>query len=515
MMNNGFSGIVTVFHEFLLPEEGIPAGYAALIDAFKLPAPFPHTKMAIGLKHRIVKKMGWHLLTPRHQPKQTLRGHLEFALKYEGVDLCVLKKLFEVINRQEIEAIIQESITGAYSRRIWFLYEWLMGSLLEVPNIRRGNYVLVVDPKQQLTVAGVNSKRHRVVNNLPGTPEFCPLITRTEEIDRYLSVDLKTRALQASSDIPKDVISRAAAFLLLKDSQASFTIENESPPHDRIMRWGSTIRDAGKKPLSRDELIRLQHIVIGQSPFVKLGFRNEGGFVGEHDRDSGLPIVEHISAKSDDIDSLIKGLIEYDKKAAQDIDPIAAAASIAFGFVNIHPFSDGNGRIHRYLIHHILAERGYNPPGMIFPVSSAMLRRIDEYASVLRSYSQSILPFITWEPTDDHNVRVLNDTADYYRYFDATYYAEFLFSCVKETIEHDLPRESQFLMKYDQFRNMVQNYIEIPDRIVFLLYSFLSQNNGRLSKRAREREFSDVTEADINHFEKLYNQLFGQDDSPS
>jgi hypothetical protein len=109
----------------------------------------------------------------------------------------------------------------------------------------------------------------------------------------------------------------------------------------------------------------------------------------------------------------------------------------------------------------------------------------------------------------------LNDTTDYYRYFDATYYAEFLFSCVKETIEHDLPRESQFLMKYDQFRNMVQNYIEIPDRIVFLLYSFLSQNNGRLSKRAREREFSDVTEADINHFEKLYNQLFGQDDSPS
>jgi Fic family protein len=387
-----------------------------------------------------------------------------------------------------------------------------MGNLLDVPNVKRGNYVLVVDPSQQLTVAGENSKRHRVVNNLPGTPEFCPLITRTEEIDRYLAVDLKTRALQVSSDIPKDVVSRAAAFLLLKDSQASFTIENESPPHDRIMRWGSAIQNAGKKPLSRDELIRLQHIVIGQSPLVKLGFRNEGGFIGEHDRDSGIPIAEHISAKSEDIDSLIAGLIEYDKKAAQDLDPIAAAASIAFGFVNIHPFSDGNGRIHRYLIHHILAERGYNPPGMIFPVSSAMLRRIDEYASVLRSYSQSILPFITWEPTDDHNVRVLNDTADYYRYFDATYYAEFLFSCVKETIEHDLPSESQFLMKYDQFRKMVQNYIEIPDRIVFILYSFLSQNNGRLSKRARKREFADVSEADINHFEKLYNQLFGHND---
>ncbi|HIP51694.1 MAG TPA: hypothetical protein EYG94_06355 [Campylobacterales bacterium] len=31
---------------------------------------------------------------------------------------------------------------------------------------------------------------------------------------------------------------------------------------------------------------------------------------------------------------------------------------IAFSFVYIHPLEDGNGRIHRYLIHHVLAERG-------------------------------------------------------------------------------------------------------------------------------------------------------------
>jgi hypothetical protein len=38
-MGNGFSGSVTVFRGVTLPEEGTPAGYAALIDAFDLPVP--------------------------------------------------------------------------------------------------------------------------------------------------------------------------------------------------------------------------------------------------------------------------------------------------------------------------------------------------------------------------------------------------------------------------------------------------------------------------------------------
>ncbi|MGB4406436.1 MAG: Fic family protein [Sphaerochaeta sp.] len=135
--------------------------------------------------------------------------------------------------------------------------------------------------------------------------------------------------------------------------------------------------------MSKDELIRLQHIVIGNIRFVKIGSRTEGGFIGEHDRDSGIPIVEHVSARSEDIDPLITGLIAYNQRVAHDLDPVSATATVAFGFVNIHPFSDGKGRIHRYLIHHILAEHAYNPPGMIFPVSSTMLQRIDEYASVL------------------------------------------------------------------------------------------------------------------------------------
>lgn len=56
-----------------------------------------------------------------------------------------------------------------------------------------------------------------------------------------------------------------------------------------------------------------------------------------------------------------------DQKIEQNhfFDAVLAAAMIAFGFVFIHPFVDGNGRIHRYLIHHILLRKNYGSKGII------------------------------------------------------------------------------------------------------------------------------------------------------
>ncbi len=244
---------------------------------------------------------------------------------------------------------------------------------------------------------------------------------------QFAGARLSERATEVVARIPKDILARAAAFLLLKDSRSSYAIEGEKPPQDRIQRWGRAIREAGQNALDRDELLRLQKIVIGEKRFVRLGFRTEGGFVGKHDRDSGAPLPDHIDARPEDLEFLISGLLEFDRGAARSLDPVIAAAVLAFGFVYIHPFADGNGRIHRYLMNHVLAERGYNPPGVIFPVSAAILESIERYREVLESYSARLLPFIQWTPTIDSNVLVLNDTGDFYRFFDATPQAEFLY----------------------------------------------------------------------------------------
>lgn len=491
-----------------MPEKAIPAGYSAIIDFYDLEVPLPRVLFATRDRHRTIRTQDWRILTPRHAPPHNLYGHLTFVLKYEGLDLAVLKRLFLAIGPESIEALVRSRPTGSYARRIWFLYEWLLGQRLDLPEAKGGRYVPVVNPDMQLCVQGKTSPRHKVKNNLPGTPEFCPLVFLTEKIKKLMDLNLKQKAQDIIREVPKDILARCAAFLLLKDSRASYVIEGEGSSHNRIQRWARAIGEAGLRPLDVEELLRLHEIVIEDFRFVKPGLRTEGGFVGEHDRYTGLPIPEHISAKAEDLPGLIQGMLAFEYGPGQELDPIIAATVLAFGFLYIHPFEDGNGRIHRFLIHHLLAERGFNPPGVVFPVSGVLLQRIDEYRRVLEDYSQRLLPVVQWEPTNRGNVNVFNETTDFYRFFDATVHAEFLYDCVRQTIEKELPEETNFLQLYDEFRIRIESIIDMPENTLNLLFRFLRQNQGRLSKRAKEKEFASFSQDEVRLVESIYAELF-------
>jgi Fic family protein len=357
--------------------------------------------------------------------------------------------------------------------------------------------------------ASDDAGRGRVLNNLPGTPAFCPMVRRTPTIDAYVAHAFDVRARETVGCIRRDLLARAAAFRLLNDSKSSFAIEGERPSGDRATRWGQAIAQAGTRPLSIAEFDRLQRIVIGDARFVRLGLREEGGFVGVHDRDTNMPVPDHIGAKPQDLESLLVGLIDYvDRTTRGRMDPVAAAA---FGFVYIHPYIDGNGRLHRWLIHHALALAAFNPPGLIFPISVAIYRRIDDYRRVLQSYSAPLLPLIAWRSTADGNVDVLNETADYYRYFDATAHVEFLYACVEQTIEHDMPDEIRFLEAFDRFSGRIQQIVDMPAAQVELLRGFLAQNDGLLSRRGRTKEFAALTDEEVAQIEMIYAQTFTAD----
>lgn len=507
---NHFESRLSIFHDFpLLPEDYVLAGYSALIQAHQLKVPQPDFLAAIGTKHRLIDQGGWRLYTPRHRPDDTLLGHLTFALKYEGLDLGILSALFRSVAPEEITGIVQNEPTGSYSRRIWFLYEWLTDVELPLEDATRGNFVELVSEKLQYLGPPRDSRRHRVRNNLPGTRAFCPLIRRTARLDEFIGQNLSAVASEHTGKTHGDLLSRAAAFLLLKDSKASYSIEGESPPHNRLERWGRMIGQAGQRKLSIEELELLQEAVIPDHRFVIPGLRFEGGFVGEHDRLTGMPLPDHISAKAEDLASLIGGMIEaYELLLGSDYNPVLAATLVAFGFVFIHPFEDGNGRIHRYLIHHVLAETGFVPKGLVFPVSAVILERIDAYREVLEHFSKRRLNLIEWRPTAKNNVEVLNETADLYRYFDATAQAEFLYDCVAETVNVTLPEEVDYLGKYDQLNTFIKNYLDMPDRMVDLLIRFLHQNDGHFSKRAMSKEFAELTEAERQAIEAKYHDIF-------
>ena len=502
----------SLFHDRVAPEASCHSvGYLALIMAYNLRVFIPENLSAISSKHRKYSENGWNIYTPRYMPQDTILGHLTFALKYEGVDLAILNALFDKIDAQEMANILKESLGDRYYRRIWFFYEWLTGKILDIADSDVPHSIDALDEEQYYVGNSILSKRHRVRNNLPGVRDFCPLIRKTAKLEAYIAQNLSNAAHEKTDNIHPDVLSRAAAFLLLKDSRASFEIEGERPGKNRAERWGRAICKAGQRPLSAPELESLQNIVIEDSRFVKMGFRKEGGFVGIHERLTNNPMPDHISARWEDIDVLIQGLVETSNNLKEsEIDPIIAATIIAFGFLFIHPFEDGNGRVHRYLIHHVLNEKRFSPDGIVFPVSAAILNATRQYKEVLESYSKDRLDLIDWRPTSNGNIEVLNETIDLYRYFDATKQAEFLYDCVNQTIEDILPDEVLYLEKYDRMKSAINERFDMPNHIADLLIRFLEQNNGKLSIRAREKEFKALSNQEILELEEIYDDVFYQ-----
>ena len=49
----------------------------------------------------------------------------------------------------------------------------------------------------------------------------------------------------------------------------------------------------------------------------------------------------------------------------------------------------------------------------------------------------------------------------------------------------------------------------MPDNLVDLLIRFLTQNKGKLSKRAREKEFEKLTSSETRAIEHKYEEIYG------
>ncbi|MCU7937543.1 MAG: Fic family protein [Candidatus Thiodiazotropha sp. (ex Dulcina madagascariensis)] len=493
------------------------AGWAALVLALDLQAPVRQPPSCVSEKHirGSQREEGyWRIFDKRYQPGDQFADHLTFALRHENIDLLILKRAFNAVPKAVLENYVRSAPSGTRTRRAWFFYETLTGQTLDVEDAPNVTAVDALDAKAYSTGKARLSKRHRVRDNLLGTGNYCPVIRKTAALEEFASLGLGERAAETVGRTGRHLVARAASFLLLADSRASFEIEGERAPRNRLERWGRAVLQAGENELTLEEIERLHSVLIEDRRFVFPGLRPDGVFLGERDH-IGDPMPEFIGARPQDLGELCAGMLATNNRMRDDeLDPILQAAATAFGFIYIHPFQDGNGRVHRCLIHHVLAGRKYTPPGIVFPVSSVMLDQIDDYRTTLQTHSGPLMDFIEWRPTAGHNVEVLNDTADLYCYFDCTEAAEFLYACVRRTVEHDLPREIDYIRRHDEAMTRVTDMIEMPDRLAQNLIMFIRQNNGTLSKRRRGKEFSALTDDEVQSLEEIVQDVFeGFDDT--
>lgn len=498
------------FQDEPVPENTHLAGWSALVQGLGICAPVRHPS-CVSTRHvkNSLRETGpWRIFDKRYAPADTAIDHLAFALRHEPIELLVFKRTLERIEPEELCRFIMATPTGALARRIWFFYETLTGRQLDLEDAPPVTAVDALDPEVYFTGPEQLSSRHRVRDNLLGQAGFCPVIRKTAQLQKYIASDLARQAAGTVGRTGAQLLSRAASFMLLADSRASFAIEGERAPRNRLERWGRAVLEAGKRPLNQTEIYRLHRILIGDDRFTQIGYRTNGVFLGERDHNNE-PLPEFIGARPEDLPDLMLQLNNCNNRLRRsDLDPVLQAAILAFGFVYIHPLEDGNGRLHRCLIHHVLTERRFAPPGMVFPVSSVMLDRIDLYRAVLQQHTAPLLGCIDWQTTPDKNVKILNDTADLYRYFDATTAAEFLYDCVQHTIEHDLPREIAYLEAHDQAEQAIMELVEMPNQLAANLIRFIRQNNGRLSKTRRQKEFASLTDEEVVAIEASVREAF-------
>lgn len=499
------------FQERLVPKGTRLAGWAALVHGLGIAAPVraPSAVAEGHIRGSRRAERDWTVFDKRYWSGDKFTDHLTFALRHEPIDLLILKRAFEALPAPEMVVFIKAAPTGTLARRTWFFYEMLTGTLLDIEDAVTVTAVDALDPRAYFTGTARLSKRHRVRDNLLGRGDYCPSIRRTRMLDSFMTRGLAHKAAETVGRAGGQLIARAASFLLLADSRASFEIEGERPPRNRLERWGRAVLQAGRDSLSLDELNRLHRVLIEDTRFIRPGLRPDGVFLGERDHD-GDPLPEFIGARPEDLTTLVSGLVAANERMHEsDLDPVLQAAATAFGFVYIHPYQDGNGRLHRCLIHHVLAERKFTPPAMVFPVSSVMLDRIDAYGATLRDHSGPLMDFIAWRPTPDHNVEVTNNTSDLYRYFDCTAAAEFLYSCIARTVEHDLPNEIDFLRRQDEALSRIMDIVDMPDRLAQNLLMFMRQNGGQIPKRRLDNEFAALTDDEAMRIERIYSEVFG------
>jgi Fic/DOC family len=482
-----------------LSRENVPVGQAALIAQLGLHVPAPAVTSVAGPGVRkTVNEDGRTIekYTSSYMPDNTLAGHLRFALRYEPVDLGVLSATFKTVAAaHDIEAWARAEPTGAYARRAWFLYEWLTRTKLDLPDAGVVTYVEALDPAFHITAKGIPSRRHKVTDNILGRPGFAPTVRRTKSLDdfRAQAIDAEARALIAECD--PAILARAVNYLYTKETKSSFAIENEVATGKRAERFVASLQSARSfETADPKSLLALQNVIVDPR-YAARGFRDFQNFVGET-VGGYREHVHFICPRPEDVVSLMADWAQMAERLRRATDPVVTAALVAFSFVFIHPFEDGNGRIHRFLIHQVLSAEGFTPPDVLFPVSAAIVRDRRAYDAALETFSKAILPFIDWRWTANKEIEVENDTADLYRYFDATPLAEFLYAKAAETVRKDLREELGFVAVYDAALAAVRDIVDMPDRRASLLVRLCMQNGGKLSKAKRD-EFEELNDHEV------------------
>jgi fido (protein-threonine AMPylation protein) len=463
-------------------------GYAHVCIALKLKALPPRFPARVRPVTRI-ERMGDHLAVPAHvaPTSPSIVEHLLFALKHEGTQLGILMEALRQVPADDVQAALGRTPTGGYIRALAFLWEAANGPHLDASGTA-GQAHLLFDPERYVTGAGQREGRWRVEFNGLGSMQYCATVERTPALQALLDEDVMRRTTDYVDSLGAELRDRTLAWAYMHETQSSYAIEKETPSEDRARAFVALLHQAHeKRPLTEDYLAELQQAAITSPYHRAVSFRNEQNWLQGPGR--GAPSVSYVPPPPAQASELMDELMAFANAQDGSVPALVAAAVVKFGFVYLHPFMDGNGRVSRFLFHQTLCRAGALPDGLILPVSVAMKRHEAGYMAALKSYSQPMrelwgVRFID-EGVFDFDYR--GDTAfGVYRYWDATQCVEFACRMAEDALEHELHQETIFLMRYDQLSRELGDAFDIRGSTLATLVT-CALKDGRVSKRRRDQ----------------------------
>jgi hypothetical protein len=198
--------------------------------------------------------------------------------------------------------------------------------------------------------------------------------------------------------------------------------------------------------------------------------------------------------------------------SSRALDPVLAATCAAFGFVYIHPFWDGNGRLHRFLLHHVLRQAGITPHGVVLPLSARMLKQIDRYSALLKSYSRPRTELLEYALDADSDTLMLRSPQPgwLYAYWDATEACEFILECCQACVDEDLQSEIAYLRAHDATVRQLEAWLDMKQSTLNALIDIIVQGQGTSSKSKRGHPlFKHLTQSEVGRIESTVVEHFG------
>jgi hypothetical protein len=499
-----------------------PVGYAFLQEHYELSLPKLDCEYFQGDHAKGIKTINYgasirKVLCNRTKIGNTPFDHIKTAINYQGIRLQYLYVIFKTIDEKDLIQQILKTPTSKQARVVWFLYEWLMETKLAIPDLKTGNYVNLFDSKYYFTrESGVRCQRTRVNNNALGTSAFCPCIRKTHKVIDLLQVDVYETAFAQMQEmgilLNADVVDRCINYLYTKESKTSSAIERETPSKQRLKRFNQALKNAGLYNLNKHSLLSVQNQIVDQKARVD-DYRKEEIYVGET-KYKGAFIDEDIhfvGPKAEHVENMMEGLLVTHDNLMTDCNMPALmhAAVISFGLVYIHPFDDGNGRTHRYLLHDVFKQRDKRHE-FIIPISATILKSEKAYDTILNTISAPLLLLLDYEIDSDNENRVVihNDLHYMYRYPDFTPHVEYIYEMMDTSIKLELMSEVVYLTTFDAIKKVMNQNADVSANHANTIINIIINNGGNASKNKRQYILEHISEEVLGLVEASAQQVF-------